>query len=403
MYDRYVPTLRRREPPSPHFPIGGPVPAEDLVGREDYLRRLCERLGEGTHVLVAGPRRIGKTSIILEALRRLSRRGALVAYVDCLGATDLRALGEQLANAVLAPLTGVDRTLDRAQELAEGRSLGRVRYSDLAPLLGLARERSPHKAFELALDVPRLVAARGGKRVVVALDEFQAAGRLGPRVFDVMRAHFQAQRGVAYAFLGSEEGVLEELFSAKGRAFYRFAQPLDLAEPGEARFGIAPEDWLRYLVAKYRAKRVRIGEAEIDRILDATGGHPQDTMQLCARLLEIARDAGVAAIDGDLVAIAYERSLRELERPFALHWSELGKHKYLQQVAKRIAHEAVLYAGEGDGAAVPRAEVLRALDALRARGLVVKVGRGRYEFLEPMFGEYVRRLDAAALTSIVPR
>ncbi|MDQ3097032.1 MAG: ATP-binding protein [Chloroflexota bacterium] len=394
-----MPRLRRREPPSPHFPIGGPVAAADLVGREDYLRRLVDRLGDGTHVLVAGPRRIGKTSIILEALRRLARRGALVAYMDCLGATDLRGLGERLANAVLAPLTGMERTLDRAQELAEGRSLGRVRYADLAPLLGVVRERSPQKAFELALDVPRMVAARSGKRVVVALDEFQSAGRLGPRVFDVMRTHFQAQRGVAYAFLGSEEGVIEALFSEKGRAFYRFAQPLDLAEPGETRFGIAPEDWLAYLVAKYRTKRVRIGEAEIDRILDATGGHPQDTMQLCARLLEIARDSDAQSIDGDLVSIAYERSLRELERPFALHWSDLGTHKYLQQVARRIAHEAVLYSAEADGTAVPRAEVLRALDALRARGLIVKVGRGRYEFVEPMFGEYVRRLEGSGLTA----
>lgn len=390
-----MPGLRRRPPPSPHFPVGGPVPGADLVGREAYLRRLVERLHDGMHVLVAGPRRIGKTSIIHEALRRLARKGALVAYVDCLGATELRGLGEHLADAALAPLTGTERTLDQARDLAQGRSLGRLRYADLAPLLTLARERSATRAFEIALDVPRLVAARSGRRVVVALDEFQAAGRLSPRAFDVMRAHFQAQRGVAYAFLGSEEGVLEELFSEKGRAFYRFAQPLDLAAPGgDARFGIAPEDWLRYLMAKYRAKRLRIGEDEVDRILDATGGHPQDTMQVCARLLELARDSGLAAIDGDLVSVAYEQSLRELERPFALHWAELGKHKYLQQVAKRIAHGAVLYA-TGAGA-VPRAEVLRALDALRARGLVVRIGRGRYEFLEPMFGEYVRRLDEPA-------
>lgn len=399
-----MPSLRRRPPPSPHFPVGGPVPGEDLVGREAYLRRLVERLHDGTHVLVAGPRRIGKTSIMLEALRRLARKGDLVAYVDCLGATDLRGLGEQLANAALAPLTGVERTLDEARELAQGRSLGRLRYADLAPLLTLARERSAARAFEIALDVPRLVAARSGKRLVLALDEFQAAGRLGARAFDVMRSHFQAQRGVAYAFLGSEEGILEELFSEKGRAFYRFAQPLDLAEPGEdTRFGIAPEDWLTYLVAKYRAKRVRIGEDEVDRILDATGGHPQDTMQVCARLLELARDAGLSAVDGDLVTIAYEQALRELERPFTLHWAELGKHKYLQQVAKRIAHGAVLYAPEASGAAVPRAEVLRALDALRARGLVVRVGRGRYEFLEPMFGEHVRRLDEPAAPALVPR
>src|SRR5438874_8756674 len=36
-------------------------------------------------------------------------------------------------------------------------------------------------------------------------------------------------------------------------------------------------------------------------------------------------------------------------RPFALHWAELGSHKYLQQVAKRIAHKAVLYAADAEG------------------------------------------------------
>ncbi|TMF26812.1 MAG: hypothetical protein E6I28_06015 [Chloroflexi bacterium] len=95
--------------------------------------------------------------------------------------------------------------------------------------------------------------------------------------------------------------------------------------------------------------------------------------------------------------------MRELERPFALHWSELGSHKYLQQVAKRIAHRAVLYAADAEGGPVPRPEVLRALAGLADRGLVVRLGRGRYDFVEPMFGEYVRRLDEASLMgSIVP-
>jgi len=46
---------------------------------------------------------------------------------------------------------------------------------------------------------------------------------------------------------------------------------------------------------------------------------------------------------------------------------------------------------------VPRPEVLRALAALQERGLVVRLGRGRYDFVEPMFGEYVRRLDEGSL------
>lgn len=384
--------------PPPHFPVGGPVPAADLVGRETYIRRIGERLSDGNHVLLAGPRRIGKTSIILEVARRLRRKGALTAYVDCLGATDVRGLGERLVDALLENVSGVERSFEQAKAIAAGlRPSVKVRYEHVELALDLAREKNAQRFFDGALDLPRALAARTGKRVVVIFDEFQAAGRLGPKVFDVMRAHFQAQRGVAYAFLGSEEGILEELFSEKGKAFYRFAVPIDLADAAGHRFGIAPDDWLEYIQGKFTERKMTIDDASVDRILDATGGHPQDTMQVCAALYYLLRDAGQRVVTADHVAIAYEQALRELERPFALHWTELGSQKYLQQVAKRIAHGAVLYAGESG---IPRPEVLRALESLRSRGLVTRLGRGRYDFVEPMFGEYVRRLDESA--GIVP-
>ncbi|TMB78508.1 MAG: ATP-binding protein [Chloroflexi bacterium] len=386
--------------PPPHFPVGGPVPAADLVGRETYIRRIGERLWDGNHVLLAGPRRIGKTSIILEVLRRLHRRGALTAYVDCLGATDVRGLGERLVDALLENVSGAERSFEHAKAIAAGvRPSVKVKYEHVEIALDLAREKNDQRFFDGALDLPRTLAARTGKRVIVVFDEFQAAGRLGPRVFDVMRSRFQAQRGVAYAFLGSEEGILEQLFSEKGRAFYRFAVPVDLADAGGHRFGIAPDDWLEYIREKFAQKKITIDDTSVDRMLDATGGHPQDTMQLCAALYYLMRDSGARVVSAEHVAVAYEQALRELERPFALHWTELAGGKYLQQVAKRIAHGAVLYAAESG---IPRPEVLRALEALRARGLVTRLGRGKYDFVEPMFGEYVRRLDESA-AGIVPR
>src|SRR6266849_4520121 len=389
--------------PPPHFPVGGPVPSADLVGRETYIRRIGERLADGNHVLLAGPRRIGKTSIILEVARRLRRKGALTAYVDCLGATDIRGLGERLVDALLENVSGAERSFEQAKAIAAGvRPSVKVKYEHIELALELAREKNTQRFFEGALDLPRALAARSGKRVVVIFDEFQAAGRLGPRVFDVMRARFQAQRGVAYAFLGSEEGILEQLFSEKGRAFFRFAVPIDLADACGHRFGISPDDWLEYIREKFAAKKLAIDDAGVDRLLDATGGHPQDTMQVCAALYYLMRDAGGRTVGSEHVAVAYEQALRELERPFALHWTEIGSHKYLQQVAKRIAHRAVLYAADAEGGAVPRPEVLRALAALQERGLVARLGRGRYDFVEPMFGEYVRRLDEGLVTGIVP-
>src|SRR5437773_9667261 len=260
MYTRGMPSpFGRVAAPPPHFPVGGPVPGADLVGRETFIRRIVDRLGDGQHVLLPGPRRIGKTSIILEVLRRLRRRGVYTAYVDCLGATDVRGLGERLVDALLENVSGVERSFEQAKAIASGvRPSVKVKYEHVEIALDLAREKNAQRFFDGALDIPRALAARTGKRVVVVFDEFQGAGRLGPRVFDVMRARFQAQRGVAYGFLGSEEGILEELFSEKGRAFYRFAVPIDLAEAGGHRFGIAPDDWLSYLREKFAEKKIAI-------------------------------------------------------------------------------------------------------------------------------------------------
>lgn len=383
--------------PAAYFPLGGPVPAADLVGREGYIRRAAARLADGNHILIAGPRRIGKTSVMLEILRRLRRKGLHTAYVDCMGATDVRGLGERLVDAILENVSGAERSFEHAKAVASGmRPTVKVRYEHLELALELAREKNANRFFDGALDLPRALAAKTGKRVVVAFDEFQAAGQLGPRVFDLMRTRFQAQRAVSYAFLGSEEGILEQLFSGKGRAFYRFALPLDLADAAGHRFGIDPDDWLSYIEEKLSERKLTITDADVDRILDATGGHPQDTMQVCAALYYLMRDAGLRVVSAEAIGVAIEQSLRELERPFALHWADLGKGKYLQQVAKRVAHGAVLYASDGAGS-VPRAEVLRALAALQARGLVTHLARGRYEFVEPLFGEYVRRLDEASV------
>lgn len=68
-----------------HNITGPPVVDDDLYGREYELARLWERLEQGEHVLMLAPRRVGKTSLMLE-LRRAARKGWDVIYVDVEGA-----------------------------------------------------------------------------------------------------------------------------------------------------------------------------------------------------------------------------------------------------------------------------------------------------------------------------
>ena len=52
--------------------IGQAVVGDDLYGRDYELARLRETLAQGEHILMLAPRRVGKTSLMLE-LRRAPR------------------------------------------------------------------------------------------------------------------------------------------------------------------------------------------------------------------------------------------------------------------------------------------------------------------------------------------
>ena len=60
---------------------GQAVVGDDLYGREYELAQLWERLERGEHILMLAPRRVGKTSLMLE-IRRAPRRDWDVFYVD---------------------------------------------------------------------------------------------------------------------------------------------------------------------------------------------------------------------------------------------------------------------------------------------------------------------------------
>ena len=70
-----------------HNITGQAVVADDLYGRDYELDRLWEKLQQGEHILMLAPRRVGKTSLMLE-LRRAPRENWDVIYVDIEGGDD---------------------------------------------------------------------------------------------------------------------------------------------------------------------------------------------------------------------------------------------------------------------------------------------------------------------------
>ena len=80
--------------------IGPPVGGDDFFNRVEELAKLRRLMEAGNHVLLVGPRRTGKSSLIAELARRLTLDGWCVVSVDVQDAADQAAF----LDAILAGL-----------------------------------------------------------------------------------------------------------------------------------------------------------------------------------------------------------------------------------------------------------------------------------------------------------
>ena len=368
----------------PLFPVGEVVSTDDLVGRDDVIANIMRTLSVGRNVLMVAPRRMGKTSVVHEALLRLSREGHLTALVD-VAECAAETFAERLINAVLANGSRGPRTLKDLVQMLRSASL-----SVKLPLLGAGSESIEFAVNFLglreggrpdigtALDFAEEYARRAGKQLVLALDEFQAAQRFSRRGVDVlsaMRAHMIWQRSVRYIFLGSQAGMLQSIFNRESQPFFRLAAPVDLPP-------IPPAAWHEYIIRKFATRQINAAEIAAP-LVELTGAHPLDTMILASNLLVLAEEAGLRLLLPSALQEAYHISMQELRNLFVGQWSD-------RSVVEQAVLRAIGRGRAGYGQQWHPNEVRGALRQLTDDGVIRKVGRGDYRFVEAFFAQWVR-------------
>ncbi|MGQ9826004.1 MAG: AAA family ATPase [Desulfotomaculales bacterium] len=370
--------------PGKMFPIGGPVSEQDIVDREEFISSLKTRLADGQSIVLAGPRRIGKTSLAHEILRRMKKEGFYTASVDFFRLSDRLEFATALINACLENRTGVKRTLetlkDRARAVVGAARLA-AKIEDLELNLGFSHgEPDENTILNRALELPEILAERDDRPMVVLFDEFQDAAHVaGEDIYKKMRSYFQHHKRVSYLFLGSKEGMMKTLFGNRREAFYRFAVILPIPP--------IPEDaWTDYITKKFAGQNIEAENETVREIIRKTGGHPQNTMLVCSEIYYALLETEKNHITPGIMRTGFDRALLRLSQVYDEALDELGQRPYVRQVLKRIAAGNKVYTQKAN----PN-EIKRAVDYLIEKGVIEKYGRGSYGFVEPLFREYVRR------------
>jgi hypothetical protein len=374
------------------FVYGEVVPAAAFADRVEELERLVGDLAAAQKVFLISPRRYGKSSLIRRALATMARRGAVTVEVTVSSFSSYVAFLEGYARALTSADTRLDRARAWLQEMI-GSARAEVRYEpEKSPFGSLTVSfpgvRSERDVSRLAQDVfalPARLAEARRKKVIVALDEFQAiAGFNGGSVEHALRAAVQQQRDVGYVFAGSEPSLMEAMLTPR-RPFYKAGPVLRLGR-------IPADEFAAFVDARFARSGIRPDPELAAAIVDLAGNLPYDVQRLAHETWDLVRAAGRRRATLDDLHHALKRLLVEQHTMLEGTWQRLTlpQRSVLRAVVLEDGRELLSADVRARHRLGGASTVQSALSALLREDLISRDG-DRYQVIDSLMREWVVR------------
>ena len=235
------------------FKFGDPVEGEYYLPRTDLSKTLIQFLVNRIHVVLIGPRRFGKTSFVLNLLKELEDESYVCLFVDIFNITSHRDFLHQMLRAIKSKKSIWQRWLKMLSGLRPKIS------AELDPnsgqtALGLAIDKFSEKDVKESIQDVLLGLSNLGKKVIVAIDEFQKICEIGDDGWleATLRTHMQQLKNTSFLFTGSRKSLIYEMLNDRARPLYRSCQPIEFPSLGNEF-----TDWIldRFSLIKIKCTR----------------------------------------------------------------------------------------------------------------------------------------------------
>lgn len=368
------------------FRYGAKVTGGSFYDRREIKASMMSVLDGGNNVVLYGPRRYGKSSLVAEMIEELRAKGTVCVYLNMMNVASLgdfilaysKAVYDQFSPTAgaLKNIAGFFKRVRPALALNdEGRQ--EMTFSFPTGAVGAAELRE-------VLDLPAKLRAKGQSAVIV-IDEFQEVAELGlqGRFEQAMRSVIENHRDIAYVFLGSKTHLLKRMFMAPARPFYRSAQTFSLDLP--------PEDESRqFLIEKFGSVGLSADEKVARMIVERAGNVPYYLQALGSWVFRMASERGGKTVREADVRSGFESLLHAEWDLFENLFRTLPESQRL--VARAIAREPVASFTEDY-------RTRHFLPSLSTVGTAVRrlvsdsridVVDGFYRHMDPLFAEFLR-------------
>ena len=272
--------------------------------REEIRKDLKSRFLSGqTNVVLYGPRRYGKSSLVAELTADLEKAGIPCVMLDIVKVPSIELFAAAYVQKVYRKLAPVKFELQKL-----GGFLKSIRPKltlDASGEIGVVLDRADREfgSEELTeiLDLPQKLLGKG-RRAVVVFDEFQEVGDFLPddRFERVMRSVIQGHTQVSYIFLGSRYHMLRRMFTDHNRPFYKSALTVLLDKP-------PVEDSVRFVVSRFQSGGLQIDEGAAASLVAKAENIPYFIQQIGFEVFRSASDVLKKKVEEGDVLSAYSR------------------------------------------------------------------------------------------------
>ena len=306
--------------------------------REEIRRDLRSRLMSGqTNIVLYGPRRYGKSSLVAELTADLEKSGIPCVTLDVVKVPSIELFAASYVQKVYRRLAPVKFELRKIGAFLK--SLRPKLTLDSSGETGISfdaeeREIGSEELTEI-LDLPQKLLEKG-KRAVIVLDEFQEVGELLPndRFERVMRSVIQRHTRVSYVFLGSRYHMLRRMFTDHSRPFYKSALTVLLDKP-------PVEESIRFVVSRFKSGGIQIGEEVAALLVAKAENIPYFIQQIGFEVFRVIREEDGKTVSAEDVLSAYARLSglnRDQYEQLMLTFS-MAQKKLLVALAHERTHE----------------------------------------------------------------
>jgi hypothetical protein len=199
-----------------------------------------------------------------------------------------------------------------------------------------------------------------------------------------MRTIFEQQPEVARIYLGSRRHMMERIFNDENEPFWRSAKRVELGP-------IGADDFVPFIVDRFKRTRKRAGRELAGRLLAMTAGHPYATQELSYFLWEETPFDSEAT--DDHLGRAVAAVLRSENSHFQLRWEEASTAQKLLLAALAEEPGRPMTGDYRRRHGLPTAATIQtAMRALEQRELVALGPDRAHRISEPFLAEWIRAL-----------